>query len=291
MALRRIIKEFDTLKEEPPLPCYADSIDDDFYHWTINMRGPTDTPYSDGIFNLDVRFPLDYPFAPPKIIFITKIYHPNINSNGNICLDILKDEWSPVLTISKIILSISSLLSDPNPNDPLVPEIARLYRDDIEEYNKKALEYTLKWASSIKLDEDSEDEELLIAAAAPPPDRISTEEPIDEPILSPTIIPEDNLDMPELENVIDTEEVVTIPFVDEEEDVSEPLLETEEEVSVPVVDTEDVNLDLEVPIDNNDNLSPLELANNIINTIDNTLNNLLDNDSENLYSIINSRLD
>lgn len=90
--------------------------------------------------------PTDYPFKPPKVAFQTKVYHPNVNSQGSICLDILKDQWSPALTISKVLLSISSLLTDANPDDPLVPEIAHIYKSDRARYEDTAREWTRKYA-------------------------------------------------------------------------------------------------------------------------------------------------
>jgi ubiquitin-conjugating enzyme E2 D len=126
MALKRIQRELQELGRDPPANCSAGPVGDDLFHWQATIMGPDDSPYSGGVFFLDIHFPADYPFKPPKVSFTTRIYHCNINSNGGICLDILKDQWSPALTISKVLLSICSLLTDPNPEDPLVPEIAQV---------------------------------------------------------------------------------------------------------------------------------------------------------------------
>jgi ubiquitin-conjugating enzyme E2 D/E len=146
MALKRIKKELEELGRDPPANCSAGPIGDDFFHWNGTIMGPSDSPYAGGLFFLNINFPMDYPFKPPKISFVTKIFHPNINQNGNICLDILKNAWSPALTISKVLLSISSLLCDPNPDDPLVPDIALLFKNDLKKYNEKAKEWTKNFA-------------------------------------------------------------------------------------------------------------------------------------------------
>ena len=110
------------------------------------LMGPSKSPYENGLFYLDIDFPADYPYKPPRVRFTTRIYHPNINSGGGICLDILKEQWSPALTISKVLLSICSLLCDPNPDDPLVPSIADLYKRNKEEYLIAARAWTLQYA-------------------------------------------------------------------------------------------------------------------------------------------------
>jgi len=118
------------------------------YHWQATILGPPETPFAGGVFYLEIWFPVDYPFKAPKVKFKTKIYHPNINSDGAICLDILKDAWSPALTVSKVLLSISSLLADPNPDDPLVTDIAEQYKRDRSKYEAKAREYTRNYATA-----------------------------------------------------------------------------------------------------------------------------------------------
>lgn len=147
MALKRINKELADFTRDPPTNCSAGPKGEDLFHWQATIMGPEGSPYADGVFFLNILFPSDYPFKPPKVNFLTKIYHCNINSGGAICLDILKDQWSPALTISKVLLSISSLLTDPNPDDPLVPEAAHIYRTDYERYKQIATEWTHKYAT------------------------------------------------------------------------------------------------------------------------------------------------
>ena len=146
MATRRIQKELEDITKDPPAGCSAGPVGDDLYNWEGYIFGPSESPYAGGVFKLNIRFPTDYPFKQPHIEFTTKIFHPNINSAGGICLDILKTQWSPALTISKVLLSILSLLTDPNPNDPLVPDIAGLYKTNRVAYEEKAREWTMTYA-------------------------------------------------------------------------------------------------------------------------------------------------
>jgi ubiquitin-conjugating enzyme E2 D/E len=147
MAQRRLEREYADILRDPPANCTAGPVSDsDLFKWEAMIFGPADSPFQGGLFRLSISFPSDYPFKPPIITFKTKIYHPNINAAGGICLDILKGQWSPALTISKVLLSILSLLTDANPNDPLVPEIAQVYKRDRAEYDRVAREWTQMYA-------------------------------------------------------------------------------------------------------------------------------------------------
>lgn len=142
MEIQRLTRELKDMEKNDIPNMSAGPINNNLFEWSAIILGPCGTPYEGGVFYLDISIPTNYPFKPPTVIFKTKIYHPNINSSGNICLDILKNQWNATLTISKILLSICSLLSDPNPNDPLVPEIANIFKNEPETYAKTAREWT-----------------------------------------------------------------------------------------------------------------------------------------------------
>lgn len=127
---RRIQKETERLTNDPVIgiSACADPANQRYFH--IQIAGPVSSPYEGGIFQLELFLPDDYPMCPPKVRFLTKIYHPNVDRLGRICLDILKDKWSPALQIRSVLLSIQALMSCPNPDDPLDPQIARHWKDD-----------------------------------------------------------------------------------------------------------------------------------------------------------------
>ncbi|KAL3901733.1 MAG: hypothetical protein SGCHY_000361 [Lobulomycetales sp.] len=141
---------------DPPCNVNAGPSGSNLYDWVATIQGPDGSPYENGIFFLSVKFPVfmpcpltvqpEYPFAPPKLRFKTRIYHCNVSPAGEICLDVLKDNWSPALTISKVLLSVVSLLTDANPDDPLVSSIAGLYLSDREEHDRVARDWTKRFA-------------------------------------------------------------------------------------------------------------------------------------------------
>jgi len=145
-ATRRLNKELADLQKDCPAGCSAGPRGDNMFLWDGAIAGPSGSPYEGGIFALSVDFPRDYPFKPPKVTFKTKIYHCNVNDKGGICVSILKHEWSPALTIGKVLLSLSSLLDQPNPDDPLMSDIAKLYKENRKEHDRVARDWTRKYA-------------------------------------------------------------------------------------------------------------------------------------------------
>ena len=138
----RITKETQRLLAEPVEGVSATPYEDNMRYFNVVIAGPVDSPYEGGVFRLELFLPQEYPMGPPKVRFLTKMYHPNIDRLGRICLDTLKDKWSPALTLSKVLISISSLLSEPNPDDPLEPDIAKELQDSKEKFNQTAASWT-----------------------------------------------------------------------------------------------------------------------------------------------------
>lgn len=148
MAKRRIMKELDEISKNPIENITAGPVGEDIFHWKAQIHGPEDSPYKDGVFVLNINFPFDYPLKPPKCSFDTKVYHPNIGSNGEICLDILKKEWKPIESIRNVLQNIYFLFLTPDPDDALSAEIASQYKNDQEAFKKTAQEWTKQYATS-----------------------------------------------------------------------------------------------------------------------------------------------
>jgi len=114
----------------------------DLMIWNAKISGPPETPFEKGVFDIILRFDTDYPVKPPSVKFLTPMFHPNIYRDGKICVDILQSsEWTPAQNIRTILLSIVSLLMDPNPASPANREAAELYNKDQTAYGIKVREF------------------------------------------------------------------------------------------------------------------------------------------------------
>jgi ubiquitin-conjugating enzyme (huntingtin interacting protein 2) len=145
--LRRVNKEITDCKNDKSSQIKIDLIDESPFHLKGSFPGPQETPYEGGHFEVDIVIPETYPFQPVKMKFITKVYHPNISSaSGAICLDILKDAWSPVLTLKSTLISLQSLLCSPEPNDPQDAEVAKHYMTSKSSFEDTATYWTQIYA-------------------------------------------------------------------------------------------------------------------------------------------------
>mmetsp|Transcript_48037 Transcript_48037/g.79645 ORF Transcript_48037/g.79645 Transcript_48037/m.79645 type:complete len:158 (-) Transcript_48037:297-770(-) len=143
---KRIQKEIQRLSKDAPPGISIAPDNDNYRYFHIIIAGPDDTPYMGGIFKLEMFLTKEYPMKPPKCRFLTKIYHPNVDKLGRICLDVLKDKWTPALTISRVCLSIQLLMQDPNPDDPLDNQVAEMWKTNLKQAHKTATDYTAKYA-------------------------------------------------------------------------------------------------------------------------------------------------
>lgn len=148
--VKRVLKELDDVQRDKQALITLKLIsEDNLNHLTGTFIGPPDTPYEGGRFVVDIKIPNEYPFKPPIMKFDTKVYHPNISSvTGAICLDILKDAWTPILTLKSSLISLQSLFQSPEPNDPQDAEVAKHYLSDLEGFKKTARYWTQIYAKS-----------------------------------------------------------------------------------------------------------------------------------------------
>eukprot|EP00588_Corethron_pennatum_P004828 CAMPEP_0194283932 /NCGR_PEP_ID=MMETSP0169-20130528/26454_1 /TAXON_ID=218684 /ORGANISM="Corethron pennatum, Strain L29A3" /LENGTH=154 /DNA_ID=CAMNT_0039029639 /DNA_START=245 /DNA_END=709 /DNA_ORIENTATION=+ len=136
-ARRRLLRDFKRLQHDAPSGVTGAPLDNNILNWEAVIFGPDDTPWEGGAFKLVLELSESYPNKAPSVKFVTKMFHPNIYNDGQICLDILQNNWSPIYDISAILTSIQSLLCDPNPASPANAEASRLYSENRGEYNRR----------------------------------------------------------------------------------------------------------------------------------------------------------
>ena len=164
IAIARIQREFKEVvrsEEANKNNIKLELVDGNYSRLRGQIMGPPDTPYQDGKFHLDIVIPETYPFNPPKVKFVTKIWHPNISSvTGAICLDILKDQWAAAMTLRTVLLSIQALLASPEPDDPQDAVVAQQYKEQNAAYVTTAKHWTFTYAGG-QMERDEECKQKL----------------------------------------------------------------------------------------------------------------------------------
>lgn len=149
-ASKRLFKEYKGLSSDPPEGITAGPVsEDDMFVWEALIQGPEGTPFENGIFPAELKFPKDYPLAPPKMKFLVDVWHPNVYPNGEVCISILhppgddphqyeqaSERWSPIQSVEKILISVMSMLAEPNDESPANVDAARMWREKRAEYEK-----------------------------------------------------------------------------------------------------------------------------------------------------------
>lgn len=138
-ATKRLCKELSVVQNES-IEGITIINSDDIFIWKAIIDGPKDSPFEGGKFKIDIKFDNNYPVKPPAVKFTSPIFHPNIYKDGRICVDILQGEWTPTQNIRTVLLSLRSLLIDPNPFSPANREAAELFRNSKDNYNSRIKE-------------------------------------------------------------------------------------------------------------------------------------------------------
>ena len=147
MAVKRLKKELSNILANEDERWTAEPRgDEDLFKWVCTIKGPKGSFYEGGVFYLDMVIPPTYPFRPPRVRFLTPIYHPCINENGSICLDMLDHSWSPAITIIKLFDCLSHLLAHPDFHDPIFPRVSDMYYKDESLFYKTCKEWIQKYA-------------------------------------------------------------------------------------------------------------------------------------------------
>lgn len=139
-ARRRLVRDLKKIQADPPTGVNAAPLENNLLMWQAVIFGPDDTAWEGGTFNLTMEFTEEYPSKPPKVRFVTPIFHPNVYVDGSICLDLLQSAWTPIYDVGSVLQSIQSLLSDPNPLSPANAEAASLYQTNRPEYERRVRE-------------------------------------------------------------------------------------------------------------------------------------------------------
>ncbi|EEQ89171.2 ubiquitin-conjugating enzyme E2 G2 [Blastomyces dermatitidis ER-3] len=152
VAQKRLFHEYKLLSTSPPDGITAGPVsEDDMFHWEALIQGPEGTPFEGGVFAAELKFPRDYPLSPPTMKFLGGgVWHPNVYPNGTVCISILhppgddpnhyehaSERWSPIQSVEKILISVMSMLAEPNDESPANVEAAKMWRDQRSEYEKR----------------------------------------------------------------------------------------------------------------------------------------------------------
>ncbi|KAH9425454.1 ubiquitin conjugating enzyme 7 [Dermatophagoides pteronyssinus] len=157
-AVRRLMTEYKQLTLNPPEGILAGPVNEDnFFEWEAYVTGPESTCYEDGVFSARITFPTDYPLSPPKMQFTCEMFHPNVYPDGRVCISILhapgedplgyesiSERWSPVQSVEKVLLSVVSMLAEPNDESGANVDAAKMWREDRKLFLEKAEEIVRK---------------------------------------------------------------------------------------------------------------------------------------------------